>query len=145
MFGNRRKSSYSCLNYYLQIPSSYYLQTPLPNFCLSLSEDKRPHAPTYAVLDSQLGGSEETGQDTSNLRNHALLHYLANLANSNNSNDTFSFEFVESLVRNGADINCSDINGQTVFHEIARAWNVDVATFLVEQGEWKLLYKDKCI
>ena len=63
------------------------------------------------------------------------MHYLANLANSNNTNDVFNFEFVESLVRNGADINCMDINGQTIFHEVARSWHVDVALFLVENGK----------
>ena len=72
--------------------------------------------------------------DTDSVRNHALLHYLANLANSNNRDDVFNFEFVESLVRNGADINFMDINGQTIFHEVARSWNVDVAMFLVEHG-----------
>jgi hypothetical protein len=33
-----------------------------------------------------------------------------------------------------------DTNGQTIFHEVARSWNVDVARFLVENGKclvWK--------
>jgi ankyrin repeat protein len=91
--------------------------------------------PTYAVLDSELGNREVDGHDTNNVRDHALLHYLANLANSNSSDDTFNFEFVDSLVRNGADINCMDTKGQTIFHEVARSWNVDVAMFLLEHGE----------
>jgi ankyrin repeat protein len=44
------------------------------------------------------------------------------------------------VVQNGADINCMDTNGQTIFHEVARSWNVDVARFLVENGKclvWK--------
>ena len=32
---------------------------------------------------------------------------------------------------NGADINTTDKYGQTVFHEVARAWHVDVAQFLL--------------
>ena len=113
----------------------------MPRLFLSSAEDKRPNAPTYAVLDSQLAKREEDGQDsTDNVRDQALLHYLANLANSNNEDDVFNFEFVGSLVQNGADINCMDTNGQTIFHEIARSWNVDVARFLVENGKclvWK--------
>ena len=100
---------------------------------MSSAEEKRPNDPTYAVLDSEPGKWEVDG-DTDSVRNHALLHYLANLANSNNRDDVFNFEFVESLVRNGADINCMDTNGQTIFHEVARSWNVDVAMFLVEHG-----------
>ncbi|XP_028398325.1 transient receptor potential cation channel subfamily A member 1-like [Dendronephthya gigantea] len=75
-----------------------------------------------------------TPLDSDIVRNQALLHYLANLANSNDKDDIFDFEFVQSLVRNGADINCMDTNGQTIFHEVARSWNVDVALFLVENG-----------
>ena len=113
----------------------------MPRLFFSSAEDKRPNAPTYAVLDSQLAKREEDDQDsTDNVRDQALLHYLANLANSNNEDDVFNFEFVGSLVQNGADINCMDTNGQTIFHEVARSWNVDVARFLVENGKclvWK--------
>lgn len=106
---------------------------------ISSAEEKRPNAPTYAVLDSQPGKWEMDGKGTNNVRNHALLHYLATLANSNNRDDVFNFEFVESLVRSGADINCMDTNGQTIFHEVARSWNVDVALFLVENGWYSFL------
>ncbi|CAB3992495.1 transient receptor potential cation channel subfamily A member 1-like [Paramuricea clavata] len=100
-----------------------------------IPEDKRPNTATYAVLDSELGKREEDDQDsTDNVRDQALLQYLANLAKSNKEDDVFNFEFVESLVQDGANINCMDTNGQTIFHEVARSWNVDVARFLVEKG-----------
>ena len=33
-----------------------------------------------------------------------------------------------------ADINTTDIYGQTIMHEIAREWHIDVARFFVENG-----------
>ena len=68
-------------------------------------------------------------------RNHALIHYIAQLASSNNDNDTFDFSFVESLLKNGADINARDKHGQTIFHEVARSWHLDVAQFLLKNGK----------
>ena len=89
----------------------------------------------HAVLESELGESEMTERcEAQNVRNHALIHYLATLASSNNTKDTFDFDFVESLLRNGADVNSMDKTGQTVFHEVARSWNIDVATFLIKNG-----------
>ena len=69
------------------------------------------------------------------VRNHALIHYIAKLAVSNHDNDTFDFAFVQSLLKNGADINATDKYGQTVFHEVARSWHSDVAEFLIRNGK----------
>ena len=68
-------------------------------------------------------------------RNRALLQYIATLADSNKKNDQFNYEFVDSLVKGGADVNIADQHGQSIFHEVARSWNVDVAEFLLEHGE----------
>ncbi len=65
-----------------------------------------------------------------------MIHYIADLANTNDADDIFDYDFVESLLENGADISCKDPNGQTVFHEVARSWNTDVAKFLVEHGNY---------
>jgi ankyrin repeat protein len=65
-----------------------------------------------------------------------LIHYIADLATRNDTDDIFDYEFVESLLRHGADINCMDPTGQTIFHEVARSWNTDVAMFLVEHGNF---------
>ena len=89
----------------------------------------------HAVLEGELAESEMIeGKEAQNVRNRALLHYLASLANSNSTKDTFDFDFVESLFKNGADVNSADKTGQTVFHEVARSWNVDVAKFLLNNG-----------
>ncbi len=69
------------------------------------------------------------------VRNHALLHYFAKLASSNDPSDTMDYDFVESLLKNGASINTADKHGQTVFHEVARSWHTDVAKFLIDHGK----------
>ncbi|XP_028398324.1 uncharacterized protein LOC114521948 [Dendronephthya gigantea] len=99
-----------------------------------IPETKRPNEPTHAVLEGELGEWEVDGQSNQNVRNHALIHYIADLANSNNPDDVFDYDFVESLLLNGADINCMDPTRQTIFHEVSRSWNTDVAKFLVDQG-----------
>ena len=89
----------------------------------------------HAVLEAELGENEmEDGNEGQHIRNHALIHYLATLANSNNTDDTIDFDFVDSLLKNGADINSTDKTGQTIFHEVARSWNTDVVTFLLDHG-----------
>ena len=80
------------------------------------------------------------GNEAQNTRNRALLHYFASLANSNKESDKFDFSFVKSLLDNGADVNSSDTTGQTVFHEVARSWNIDVAKFLINNGKMNIIH-----
>ena len=61
-----------------------------------------------------------------------------NKRSSNKKSDLFNYEFVESLIKGGADINVTDQHGHTLFHEVARSWNVDVAQFVLSQGEHKI-------
>ncbi|XP_028409086.1 transient receptor potential cation channel subfamily A member 1 homolog [Dendronephthya gigantea] len=94
----------------------------------------------HAVLESELEEDAESGERARKqrtpikVRNHALLHYFANLANSNDPSDTMDYDFVESLIKNGASINTADKHGQTVFHEVSRSWHTDVAKFLIDHG-----------
>uniref|UniRef100_H2ZHL3 Ion transport domain-containing protein n=1 Tax=Ciona savignyi TaxID=51511 RepID=H2ZHL3_CIOSA len=44
------------------------------------------------------------------------------------------FNYIENLITEGADINCTDRHGQTILHESARAWHTDIALFLLENG-----------
>ena len=91
----------------------------------------------HAVIDvtTAEGENQTKGMGaTTEIRNQALIHYIARLASSNNDDDEFDFSFVESLLENGADINTADKYGQTMFHEVARSWNVDVARFLLNRG-----------
>lgn len=99
----------------------------------------RTNVAMHAVIDvtaaSDHDDSAPRGMEASTkIRNQALIHYIARLASSNNDNDEFDFSFVESLLKNGADINTADRYGQTIFHEVARSWNVDVARFLLNRG-----------
>ncbi|XP_028395796.1 transient receptor potential cation channel subfamily V member 3-like [Dendronephthya gigantea] len=96
---------------------------------------KRSNAAMHAVLESALEDNmNDSIHEAQKVRNHALIHYLASLANSNNNDDIFDFDFVQSLIENGADVNSTDKSGQSIFHEVARSWNLDVALFLLEHG-----------
>jgi ankyrin repeat protein len=88
------------------------------------------------VVENKLHANALSESNNSVLeRNRALLQYIATLADSNKKNDQFNYEFVDSLVKGGADVNIADQHGQSIFHEVARSWNVDVAEFLLEHGE----------
>ena len=63
--------------------------------------------------------------------NKALILYFSKLARGKSNGDELDLDFIESLVNNGADINTADKYGQTVFHEVARTWHIDVAKFLL--------------
>ena len=103
---------------------------------LILPGTTRSNEPLQAVVENQLNESALNEQDNSILeRNRALLQYTATVANSNSSKDEFNYEFIESLVKGGADINTSDQHGQTIFHEVARSWNTDIAQFLINLGK----------
>ncbi|KAK6191478.1 hypothetical protein SNE40_003156 [Patella caerulea] len=66
--------------------------------------------------------------------NRSLIQYFAKLGQSNKDDESVNLDFVESLLNAGADINCMDKFGQTILHEVARAWHTDVARFLIEKG-----------
>lgn len=100
------------------------------------------HAALTSEIDSEDYKVDGRPMDVGmRVRNHALIHYIAKLAVSNHDNDTFDFEFVQSLLKNGADINATDKYGQTVFHEVARSWHADVAEFLIRNGK-TIYYRD---
>ena len=93
------------------------------------------HAALDAEIDeAQIGLSSEEIL----IRNRALLHYIATLASSNSDTDTFSYSFVQSLIDGGGNLNeAVDMYGQTMFHEVARSWDLGVAKFLLENGTYK--------
>ena len=96
---------------------------------------KTGNEPIYAALGKDLDETIPTTSDRTLTRNRALLHYIATLAVSNSEKDEFNYEFVQSLLDGGANINeAVDTYGQTIFHEVARSWNLDVAAFLLDNG-----------
>ena len=64
----------------------------------------------------------------------ALIIYFSKLAKTINEEETVDLYFMESLLQNGADINFADKYGQTIMHEISRAWHPDVALFAIQQN-----------
>ncbi len=101
----------------------------------------RHNEPLQAVIENKLHDSALCEENNSILeRNRALLQYIATLANSNDNQDQFNYEFVESLIKGGAEINTADQYGQSIFHEVSRSWNVDVAKFLLKRGKLNSSY-----
>ena len=64
----------------------------------------------------------------------ALIIYFSKLAKTNNEDEHVDLDFVDSLLRNGADVNFTDKHGQTIMHEISRAWHPDVALFAIQHN-----------
>ena len=50
--------------------------------------------------------------------NRALIQHFAKMADAPHEEAKIDLNFVESLIRNGADINTTDKYGQTVLHEV---------------------------
>ena len=50
--------------------------------------------------------------------NRNLIEYFARIGQSKDFNEHINLEYVESLLKNGANINCTDKYGQTIFHEV---------------------------
>lgn len=75
-------------------------------------------------------------QTSHSASNRALLIYFAKLARADSDSTTtiVDFDFVDSLLQSGADVNVCDRYGQTIFHEAARAWHCDVALYLMQNG-----------
>ena len=78
--------------------------------------------------------SKQSFKKIATANNRALIIYFSKLASSSSTSDEIDLDFVEGLIKNGADINVTDKHGQTVFHEVARLWHLDVAKFLKENG-----------
>ncbi|XP_078610224.1 uncharacterized protein LOC144881203 isoform X4 [Branchiostoma floridae x Branchiostoma japonicum] len=66
--------------------------------------------------------------------NRAFISYFAKLGKVDGSDDFVDLDFLENLIDNGANVNSTDRYGQSVLHEVARAWHIDVAKFLLGKG-----------
>ncbi|XP_065664110.1 transient receptor potential cation channel subfamily A member 1 [Hydra vulgaris] len=75
----------------------------------------------------------ESGLNKVAAASKALIIYFSKMAKKG-SKDTVDFRFLESLILGGANVNVADKHGQTVMHEVARNWNVDVAKFFIDFG-----------
>ena len=104
---------------------------------------KEPRAFLDSDIDEEtapVGNHSETNEneniDAHAASNRALLIYFAKLARADPESPAtvVDFDFVESLLQSGADVNVCDKYGQTILHEASRAWHCDVALFLLEKG-----------
>ncbi|XP_053393911.1 uncharacterized protein LOC123525348 isoform X2 [Mercenaria mercenaria] len=84
--------------------------------------------------DQKLFGEKVTTKSMSSASNRALLQYFAKLGKSQKDDEVVDLDFVETLVNSGANINCTDRHGQTLLHEVASKWHIDVAKFLIDMG-----------
>ncbi|XP_041645596.1 transient receptor potential cation channel subfamily A member 1 [Cheilinus undulatus] len=66
--------------------------------------------------------------------NRKLLNHFRHLAFTNQDTDQVDLQFVDEVISDGADPNSSDRYGQTILHEISRAWSVDVMRFFLDRG-----------
>ncbi|XP_063712868.1 uncharacterized protein LOC134840766 isoform X4 [Symsagittifera roscoffensis] len=67
-------------------------------------------------------------------QSQALLHYFAKLARSDDIDEEIDMAFVDGLIKSGADVNTRDVFGQSLLHEVARAWHTSVAEYLIDKG-----------
>ena len=52
--------------------------------------------------------------------NTALLQYFSKLGKTMKDNEVIDLDFVETLLKSGADVNCTDKHGQTLLHEVRK-------------------------
>ncbi|KAM9700104.1 uncharacterized protein ACNS7B_003338 isoform 2-T2 [Menidia menidia] len=78
--------------------------------------------------------SDETDTVTKNQLNKKLLDHFRELATSDRDSDQVDLQFLDQMISDGADPNSSDRFGQTVLHEVSRAWTVDVMRFFLDRG-----------
>ena len=93
-------------------------------------EDHRAKNDSIRSFNRQRLSLAKDGSSLASCR--ALIIYFSKLAKSNNDNEDVDLNFVEALLQSGADINFSDRHGQTIMHEISRAWHPDVALFAIQ-------------
>ena len=67
-----------------------------------------------------------------NASSSGLLNYFQKLSHSPEG-ELIDLEFIDSLLRVGADVNVTDIYGQTIMHEIAREWSIGAAQACLER------------
>lgn len=94
---------------------------------LSSSKLKYNNAPLGV---SEYFASEENEAQTKNAGSEVLIIYFAKLGRSYAENIPVDLNYVKTLIQSGADVNFTDNFGQTVLHEAALRWPIEVAQFL---------------
>ncbi|XP_018414959.1 PREDICTED: transient receptor potential channel pyrexia-like [Nanorana parkeri] len=99
------------------------------------SKQGRSSSETYSGLQAK---HEDQNEDSVHLpeevtikgSNETVLSYFIKL--SKDEDQLIHFETIEQLLSKGSDVNEVDKHGQTVMHEVAKSWQIEVAQFLIE-------------
>ncbi|KAJ4922188.1 hypothetical protein JOQ06_016594, partial [Pogonophryne albipinna] len=81
-----------------------------------------PPETRYQGLAENRDQDQTDGTDKAQL-NRNLLNHFRELAAADQDSDQVDLDFLDQLISDGADPNSSDRFGQTVLHEVSRAWN----------------------
>ena len=78
-----------------------------------------------------------------------IIRYFIDLSATNNNNNnsedgdkprSVDYTLLKSKLDEGCDINAVDKYGQSVLHEVARIWHIDVARFCLAEGKFGLFF-----
>ena len=83
---------------------------------------------------SDLENYQRSSPDDPAVCHNRLLQYFAKMTSSNELEVSVDLDFIQTLIKSGASVKATDNFGQTVIHEVARAWGIEVAQFLLEKG-----------
>lgn len=61
---------------------------------------------------------QDTRKKLRTANDKTLIDYFYQLGQSRNPNAKVDLDFIDSLIKNGANINCTDKHGQTLLHEV---------------------------
>ncbi|XP_039640343.1 transient receptor potential cation channel subfamily A member 1-like isoform X2 [Perca fluviatilis] len=84
--------------------------------------------------DDEVQRDETDSSNKNQHLNQKLLSHFGQLAATDRDTDEVDLDFLDKVISDGADPNCTDRYGQTVLHEISRAWSVDVMRFFLDRG-----------
>ena len=105
-----------------------YREGPAPLEDVKLKGEFKESFYPGALSNASVGNNDADRKASSS----GLLNYFQKLSHSN-GNELIDVEFIDSLLKVGADINISDAYGQTIMHEVARQWNVAVAEVCIDR------------
>ncbi|CAL9689441.1 unnamed protein product [Knipowitschia caucasica] len=99
-----------------------------------LSQDTEDELDSNLKQDPTQDLDQDQTQTQNRHLNRRLLNHFRELAAHNQDTDQVDLDLLDELLSHGANPNTSDCFGQTVLHEISRAWSVDVMRFFLDRG-----------
>ena len=79
------------------------------------------------------------GSITNKTKSKVLLNYFIEVSKIEDDKlRVVDYNYLEELFDSGVDNNATDRYGQSILHEVARIWHVDVARFMIQHGTYLL-------